>query len=93
MKELQWKVHEGFQEERPLDEDTISSPTTVYLRRNIEEVPNVDTEGEETGGTHWRYEEAELTLDEYWQYCVEQNQIDMKSKIDYIAMMTDVELD
>ncbi len=92
MKELQWKQHEGFQAERPLEEDTTSSPTTVYLRRNIEEVPNVDPDGQETGGTHWRYDEAELTLEEYWQYTVDQNQIDMQSQIDYLAMMTDIDL-
>ena len=93
MKELEWKTHEGYQEEQPLEVDTESSPTTVYFRRNIEEVPNVGSDGEEAEGTHWRYEEAELTRDEYWQIVTDQKQVDMQSKIDYIAMMADIDID
>lgn len=90
--EIIWNTVEGYQPTRPLEIDTTSSPTTVYLRRNIEEVPNVDPMGEPAEGTHWRYEEAQLTLDEYWEYQIEVNAADMKCQIDYIAMMTDVEL-
>jgi outer membrane PBP1 activator LpoA protein len=35
----------------------------VYLRKNIEAVPNVDSDG-----THWRMDEAQLTKDQYAQY-------------------------
>lgn len=92
MKELQWKQHEGYQEEKPLSVDTTSSPTTVYLRKNIVPVPNIGPDGEEAEGTHWQYDEAELTPGEYWQYSVDQKQEDMQSQIDYIAMMTDVDI-
>ena len=92
MKELQWKEHEGYQEERPLEVDTESSPTTVYLRKNIEEVPNVDPEGGETEGTHWRYDEAELTPEEYREYSVDVRFEDQQSQIDYIAMMAEIDL-
>lgn len=62
---MEWKQIEGFQSERPKEIDTESSPTTVYLRRNIEEIPNKDSEGEVVEGTHWQYEQAQLTHEEF----------------------------
>ena len=62
---MNWKETEGFQPERPLEIDTVSSPTTIYLRKNIEEVPNTDAEGKKTEGTHWKYEEAEILREDF----------------------------
>lgn len=61
---MEWKQVEGYQPERPKEVDAESSPTTVYLRRDIESVPNVE-DGVETEGTHWQYEEAQLTKEEF----------------------------
>ena len=68
---VQFKSVEGFQEERPLELDFVSSAGNVYMRRNITEVPNVDQDGEETEGTHWKYEECILTVEEYQEYPAE----------------------
>lgn len=57
---MEWKTVEGYQETRPKEADMESSPTTVYLRRNITAVPN-----EEDGGTHWHYEEAEISRSDF----------------------------
>lgn len=54
---------EGYMEEKPAAVDHVSSPHYVYLRKNIEEVENKDGEG-----MHWKYEEAQLTLEEYQEY-------------------------
>ena len=58
-----WRVVRGTQQERPEELDTTSSPTTVYQRRNIQEV-EIKTEDEQTV-TEWQYEEKELTIEEY----------------------------
>lgn len=94
---MEYKIVEGFQPERPLEIDETSSRTTVYLRRNIEEVPNMDADGNPSEGTHWRYEEAQLTKEEYKIYSglMEENkkiQGDLQSKIDYLSIMMDIEM-
>lgn len=94
---MDYRIVEGFQPERPMEVDETSSRTTVYLRRNIEEVPNIDTDGNPSEGTHWRYEEAQLTREEYKIYSelMEESkkiQEDFQSQIDYISIMTDVEM-
>ncbi|MCR5790378.1 MAG: hypothetical protein K6G83_10880 [Lachnospiraceae bacterium] len=53
----------------------------------------MDPDGEETEGTHWRYEEAELTHAEYREYSVDETLADQQCQIDYIAMMTGVDMD
>lgn len=94
---MEYKTVEGYQSERPFEIDEISSKTTVYLRRNIEEVPNIDTDGNPSEGTHWRYEEAQLTKEEYKIYSglMEESkkiQDDLQSRIDYLSIMTDVDM-
>ena len=54
---------DGYMPEKPEAVDHLSSKHFVYLRKNIEEVPNEDGKG-----THWRYEEAQLTIEEYQEY-------------------------
>ena len=60
---MEWKSVEGYT--LPEEVDTKSSPSTVYLHRNIEEVPNVDSEGNETEGVHWKYDEAQISKEDF----------------------------
>lgn len=57
---------DGYQATQPSALDKTTSPDFVYLRKNITAVPNAETEG-----THWNYDEARLTLDEYAEYLAE----------------------
>lgn len=63
----EWKMQRGSQRERPEEVDKTSSPTTIYLRRNIKrvEIPVLGTEGE--ASKEWQYEEMELSRKEYEQ--------------------------
>lgn len=95
---MTFRTVEGFQTEKPLEIDEISSSTTVYIRKDITEVPNIDMDGKETGGTHWRYEEAQLTKDEYKTYqeivdITSKKERSLKSLIDYVAIMADVDME
>lgn len=65
---MKYQIVEGYQTTKPLEVDTISSNYTVYLRKNIHTVPNVDFEGKPTEGTHWQYEEAKLSKADYAAY-------------------------
>lgn len=63
--DIKFSYHEGSQTEKPLEIDTQSSPTKVYIRKNIHEVThNVDGENM----TLWGYDEAVLTYAEYVRY-------------------------
>ena len=55
--------HEVLGDTKPPELDTSSSPTTVYQRRNIQE-ETTESMGQD-GVKCFRYEERELTLDEY----------------------------
>lgn len=54
--------------------DTTSSPTTVYLRKNIKAV---DVEDEMTGNTRteYHYDEAAISKDEYINMLHEQQEV------------------
>lgn len=65
---VKYKEVEGFQKEKPKTVDLTSSSTLVYLRRNIVVVPTLDADGNDLGTTHWKYEEASLTPQEYEAY-------------------------
>lgn len=84
---IKFTYHEGSQAEEPLAVDTESSKGTVYLRRNIEQIERKDEQTGETV-TLWGYEEAQLTHEEYALYLGEDN----SAKIEYVAMMSDIEL-
>ena len=81
---IEWKHSESTV--RPKEVDIESSPTTVYLRRNIQEEQRTD-EGETT--TWYVYEEAMLTPAEYTVYAAEQAREDniaiMEALIDIYA--------
>lgn len=59
-----WKTATGTQPERPAEVDRESSPTTVYLRKNIRQVEQKEEDSGETVKV-WQYEERELTVTEY----------------------------
>lgn len=72
--------------------DTTSSKTTVYLRKNIIETKQDD----DYNTTLYEYDEAKLTKEEYTQYLKELSIIDIQQQradIDYIALMTGVDLE
>ena len=62
-----WKRVTGTQPDKPEEVDRTSSPSTVYLRRNIEQVTNeiVTIDGETQTVTEWQYDEKEMTVEEY----------------------------
>lgn len=67
--------------------DTTTSKVYNYVRRNIREEQREDEEGNRY--TVWVYEEMRIAKDEWELYkSVERN----TANIDYIAMMTDVEI-
>jgi len=72
---------------RPAEVDTQSSPTTVYLRKDIREVVREDTEGNTVN--MYEYLEAAFTPIEYQAYVAEKQ----RSDIDYLAMMSDIDLE
>ena len=66
MVKLAWKEVTGNQERKPALTDTTSSPTTVYIRKNIKRVLITQPDG--SSAYAWQYEEAALTLAEYAEY-------------------------
>lgn len=62
-----WRKVIGTQPERPDEIDRTSSPSTVYLRKNIEQVEKEveGADGEKTTVTEWQYDEREMTVEEY----------------------------
>lgn len=66
----------------PDEIDTMSSPTTIYLRKNIhtEERQDIETE---TTRTVYVYDEATIPRDEYNAYLTGKTQAD----IEYLYMM------
>lgn len=63
----EWEMQRGTQPERPAEVDRESSPTTIYLRRNIEQVQRQPTDESGEAVMEWQYEEQELTIGEYEQ--------------------------
>lgn len=75
--------------------DTISSKTTIYLRKNIIEKERID---KKTGvsTTYYEYDEARLTNEQYQEYLKELEIIDIQKQradIDYIALMSGIDLE
>ena len=78
--------------------DTTSSKTTVFLRKNIVEVErtSIDEFDESASAAFYEYDEAKLTKEEYQEYLKELEIIDIQQQradIDYIALMTGVDLE
>ena len=62
---LDWKHVQGTQSDRPLEVDRESSPSCVYLRKNIVRATREDGQG---AVDFWEYDEAVLTPVEYAEY-------------------------
>lgn len=88
---LNYKKSESL--EMPKTIDTTSSKTKVYLRKNIVKKERQDEE--ENLYQYYEYDEAKLTKEEYEKYLNELAFSDIerqRADIDYIALMTGVEL-
>ena len=75
--------------------DTTSSKKYVYIRKNVVEVNSTD---EQSGDdrNYFEYDEAKLTKREYEEYLKELSILDIQQQradIDYIALMTGVDLE
>ncbi|MCB5593941.1 hypothetical protein [Mediterraneibacter gnavus] len=62
-----WKKVTGTQPDKPEEVDRTSSPSTVYLRRNIKQATREieDSDGKMQTVTEWQYDEKEMTVEEY----------------------------
>lgn len=60
-----WKKVTGTQTDKPEEIDRISSPLTVYLRKNIEQVTREVEGSNGEMATEWQYDEKEMTVEEY----------------------------
>ena len=83
--QLNWKYTESTG--RPLDVDEVSSPTSVYLAKDITEKQREDMDGETV--TYYEYQSAVLSKAEYNMYLTEK----LQSDVDFLAMMTDVDME
>lgn len=72
----------------PEEIDTVSSPTTVYLRKNIHAEEHKDPETGETR-TVFVYDEAKMPRQEYVDYLSGKTQAD----VEYLYMMGGYEYD
>lgn len=82
---ITWKYAEST--DRPLDVDEVSSPTSVYLAKDIIEKQREDADGETV--TYYEYQSAVLSKAEYNMYLTEK----LQSDVDFLAMMTDVDME
>ena len=62
-----WKKVTGTQPDKPEEVDRTSSPSTVYLRKNIEQVTREveGNDGKIQTVNEWQYDEKEMTVEEY----------------------------
>lgn len=89
---MQWYKSESTI--KPDEVDTTSSKTTIYLRRNISE-KKCEDEFNGENQTYFEYDEATMTKKEYADYLNIISIIDIdqqRADIDYLAIMTGVEL-
>lgn len=79
----------GTQDERPLELDFVSSPTTIYVRENIQKVESEDFSG-------WEYEEKTFpndasnrdTLTKWYQQKKIQEQQEMANALTVLGVDT-----
>lgn len=63
MLQLNWKTRQGTQETAPAVLDLTSSPSTIYLRKNIKKATETDSEGSTHGV--FIYDECEIARADY----------------------------
>lgn len=60
-----WKKVISSQPDQPSEVERTSSPTTVYFRRNIEQIERKVSEDTDEMVIEWQYEEMEMSVEEY----------------------------
>lgn len=83
---MEWITTEGTQDERPLEVDAVSSPSCIYVRRNITQKTKTE-DGEKK--RVWSYDEAQLTPEEYKEYLAEQQREGVKKISDQNLIQMD----
>lgn len=88
---MNYQTVHGTQVEKPLECECCGD--VVFVRRNIKRVTvTYDEESVEM----WEYEEAKVSVQEFTEYFT-QNTVDtqetQQAQIDYIAMMSDIDLE
>lgn len=83
-----WYYAEG--KELPAIVDETSSKSWVYVRRNIEEFEREDETDPTIKEKFYRWEEMKMRKEDYPIYQLE---VQNAANLDYIAMMTDVEIE
>lgn len=92
---MRLEYHRAQSTEKPEKIDDYSSKHVTYLRKNITEKQVTDEMTEETH-TIYEYDEAKLTKEQYKRYLAEMSVMDIEQQradIDYIAIMTGVDLE
>lgn len=84
--QLNWQTVEGTQAEQPKEIDTTSSPSCVYVRKNIRQEEKVDNEKNTI--KVWMYEEVRLTPEEYKEY-LELSQIFKMPEMEAVTLQMD----
>ena len=83
-----WNYAEG--KERPALVDETSSKKWVYVRRNIEEFEREDETDPTIKEKFYRWEEQKIPKENYPIYELE---VQNAANLDYIAMMSDIDID
>lgn len=91
-----WKRSSNSGSVKPAAVDKELSMTHVYVRKDFEEVPSLDEEGQQVG-THWEYMETTVPVDDWdaFEMAMDAEKVgeDNSADIAYIAMMSDIDLD
>lgn len=83
---MEWYRSSNSNSVKPADVDDTSSKVYVYVRKDFELIPEME-ENDQVIPEHWEYMEKKISKEIYPEYA--QNRAD----IDYIAFMTDVDLE
>lgn len=82
---MELNFYESESTVEPDEVDAVSSPTTVYIRKNIRQETHTDVDGDEPAV--WKYDEAKVSRQEFEAYQTEKLQAD----IAYLFMMGGLE--
>ena len=85
---MNWYYAEG--RDRPLVTDETSSKKWVYVRRNIEEFEREDETDPAIKEKFYKWEEMKIRKEDYPIYQLE---VQNAASLDYIAMMSDIDID
>lgn len=83
-----WYKSENGNLEKPNDVDMLSSKAYVFVRKDFVQIPESGS-GNEVIPAHWEWLETKIRKEDYTMYLMAESNA---ANIDYIAMMTDVEI-